>query len=278
MHSLTIRCLMALLLSPVVFCGQHLGQIPLSGQLEGQSSGEYSRLRVQLWDAGNRNAISEAHVNPVGSFEFSNAPTGIFEIRVLNWQGDTILSQSVTLPFSNILRLKVGSGSFAQARMPVSLARLQHKVPKKALNAYRHGREALTNGERETARIQLEAALRLDPQYFEAANDLGVLYLQDGRFSEAYEMFQRATTIDQGDAQAEANLAFVLLALKRFPEAEEAARSSIRADSLSSQARFLLAVSLLEQKKMPKAAMFHLSKAKDQFEPARKLWLRLAAK
>ena len=136
----------------------------------------------------------------------------------------------------------------------------------------------MARGERESARSRLEAAIGLDPQYFEVANDLGVLYLQDGRFSEAYEMFQRATTIDQGDAQAEANLAFVLLALKRFPEAEEAARSSVRADSLSGQARFLLAVSLLEQKKLPKEAMFHLAKAKDQFEPARKLWLRLAAK
>jgi tetratricopeptide (TPR) repeat protein len=91
-------------------------------------------------------------------------------------------------------------------------------------------------------------------------------------------MFQRATTIDQGDAQAEANLAYVLLALKRFPEAEEAARSSVRADSLSSQARYLLAVSLIEQRKLPKEVMFHLSKAKDQFEPARKLWLRLVDK
>ena len=180
--------------------------------------------------------------------------------------------------YLNTLHLKVGSASFGQSRIPVSLSRLQHKVPKKALHAYKQGRDALARGERESARSKLEAAIGLDPQYFEVANDLGVLYLQDGRFSEAYEMFQRATTIDQGDAQAEANLAFVLLALKRFPEAEEAARSSVRADSLSGQARFLLAVSLLEQKKLPKEAMFHLAKAKDQFEPARKLWLRLAAK
>ena len=278
MHSLLIQCRMALLLSPVVLFGQHFGQIPFSGQLEGQSSGDYSRLRVQLWDAGNHSALSEAHVSPVGSFEFSSAPTGIFELRVINWQGDTIFSKSVTLPYSNTMRVKIGSGSFAQARMPVSLTRLQHKVPKKAMNAHRDGREALSKGERETARINFETALRLDPQYFEAANDLGVLYLQDGRFSEAYEMFQRATTIDQGDAQAEANLAFVLLALKRFPEAEEAARSSVRADSLSSQARYLLAVSLIEQRKLPKEVMFHLSKAKDQFEPARRLWLRLVDK
>ena len=170
MHSVIFLCLMALLLSPVVF----LGQIPLSGQLEGQSCGDYSRLRFQLWDIGKHNASSETYLNPLGSFEFSSAPTGIFGLRVINWQGDTISTQSVTLTYINTLRLKMGSGSFAQARMPVSLL------------------------------------------------------------------------------------------------------TSVHADSLSSQARFFLAISLLEQKSLPKEAMFPLSNAKDQFEPARKLWLRLA--
>lgn len=278
MHSSIQQCLMALLLSPVVFFGQQVGHSTLSGQLEGQTPGDYSRMRVQIWDTATQNALHEAHVTPLGSFEFPDAPTGVFELHVVDWQGETVSNQSVILPYSNVLRLKMGSGSFGQARMPVSLSRLQHKVPKKAMKSFQEGRAALARGRRDDARIKLEDAIRLDPQFFEVANDLGVIYLQDGRFSEAYEMFQRATTIDPGDAQAESNLAYVLLALKRFPEAEEAARSSIRADSLSSKARFLLAVSLLEQKKSPKEAMFHLSKAKEEFEPARKLWLRLEAK
>jgi tetratricopeptide (TPR) repeat protein len=252
-------------------------QGPLSGQLEGLSANEYPRLRAQLRDLSAHSLIAESQVNPLGSFEFASAPSGTFELQIVNWQGDTVMRQSVSLPFSSVLRIKIGDGSAAQARIPISLTRLQHKVPKKAFQSYASARKALASSDRDVARRQFENSVKLDPMFFEATNDLGVIYLDAGRLSEAYEMFQRATTIDPGDPQAEANLAFVLLALRRFPEAEQAARSSVRSDSLSSRARFLLAVSLLEQRKSPKEALFHLSKAKEHFEPARKLFLRIEA-
>lgn len=123
------------------------------------------------------------------------------------------------------------------ARVPMSVARLQHKVPKKAMKEFEAFRRAMALKERADATAHLEACLRIDPQFFEAANDLGVLYLNAGRLSEA----------------------------------EDAARSSLRAN----RARYLLAVSLLEQKKSPSEVQFHLSKARNQFEPARVLLDRL---
>ena len=278
MHFKPLCCLMATLLNPInFFAQQNQMQAPLSGQLSVAGSSGYSQLRVQLWDAGGRNAIAEAHVNPMGAFEFAATPSGSFELRVVNWQGEVLHSRGVGLPYMGVLPVKFGAGESGQARIPISLTRLQHKVPKKALKAFAVGRDAMLKGDRAGARLKLEEAIRLDPQFFEAANDLGVLYLGEGRLSEAYEMFQRATTLDEGDPQAEANLAYVLLALHRFPEAEEAARTSVRADSLSSRARYLLAVSLLEQRKSRKEVLFHLTHAKEHFEPARKLLQQLTA-
>jgi tetratricopeptide (TPR) repeat protein len=286
MHFNYSRCLLALLLSPFALSSSLQGQpgfdqmqnqrfeIPLSGQLEGGSV-DYSRLRVQLWDQGRRNSLAETQVGLMGGFEFSAVPSGTYELRVVNWQGDPIHSEGVSVPNSGVLVLKLRGSAGPQARIPISLTRLQHKVPKKAHKAFVDARKSLIRGDRPKAMALFETAIRVDPQFFEAANDLGVMYLTDGRLSEAFEMFQRATTLDQGDPLAEANLAYVLLAMHRFPEAEEAARSSIRADSLSSRARYLLAVSLLEQRKSTKEVLFHLTQAKEQFEPARKLLIRL---
>jgi len=248
---------------------------PLSGQLECPGTRDYSRLRVQVLDAGGRTAIAESHVGPFGAFEIPGLPSGSFQLRVVNWQGEAVHVQGVSLPFNGQLPVKFGIGESAHARLPISLTRLQHKVPKKAMKSFNLAHAKIAQAHRDEARLLLEEAIRLDPQYFEAANDLGVMYLSDGRLSEAYEMFQRATILDEGDPKAEANLAYVLLALGRFREAEEAARSSVRADSLSGRARYLLAVSLLEQRKSAKEILFHLTRAKEGFEPARKLLQRL---
>jgi tetratricopeptide (TPR) repeat protein len=262
-------CLTALLLSPMGSFAQGSG---LSGQLEGTNS---ARLRLELWDQGRREAIAETFPSPVGSFDFRDVPSGIYELRVLSLSGDVIHSQQMSLPHFQALRVNLALGATSAARLPMSVMRLQHKVPRKAMKEYEAFRTAMTAEDRSEAAIHLEACLRLDPQFFEAANDLGVLYLHGGRLSEAYEMFLRATTIDPGDSRAEANLSYVLLSLRRFDEAEDAARSSLRADSLSARARYLLAVSLLEQRKSLQEVQFHLSQARDEFEPARKLLEKL---
>jgi tetratricopeptide (TPR) repeat protein len=271
MHFLAMWCLSALLLNPMPF------DTPLSGQIEMAGTHDYSRLRVQLLEFGGRSALREAPISAFGAFEIQAAPSGLLLLQIVNLQNEPIHTQSVTLPFQGVLVVKLPLAGNTPARMPISLARLRHNIPRKALHAYRNGRLAIAKNDIQLAKGHYEAAVRLDPQYFEAANDLGVIYLSEGRLSEAYEMFLRATTIDQGDPKAEANLAYALLAMHRFPEAEAAARSSVRADATSSQGRYLLAVSLLEQKKSSKEVMFHLGKAKDGFEPARKLYERLLA-
>ena len=251
--------------------------VPLSGQVESGTSTDYLRLRVQLWDMGCRNLIADANLNAFGAFDVQ-AASGSYELRIVNWLGAVLHSQSISIPHFQTLRIPLGDeAARGPARFPVSIARLQHKVPPKADKEYRNWLKSLGETDRPTGIAHLLKAIAIDPQFFEAANDLGVFYLQEKRLSEAYEMFQRASTIDAGDPKVEANLAYVLLLMHRYPEAEEAARSSVRVDSLSGRGRFLLAVSLLEQKKSLKEAMFHLTKARDQFAPAQKLLLRLEA-
>ncbi len=285
MNFLNSWSLRTLLLNPFVFSVLVWAQlwpddrrpflIPLSGQVESGATRDFSKMRVQLWGSGGRNVIAEANVNVFGAFDVQ-AVSGSYELRIVDWYGTLIHTQSVSIPYSLTLRISLGGEAVrGAARIPVSLTRLQHKVPKHAAKEYQAWRSSLPAKDQRGGIAHLEKAIGADPQFFEVVNDLGVLYLQEGRLSEAYDMFQRATGIDAGDPQAEANLAYVLLLMHRYPEAEEAARSSVRADAMSGRGRFLLAVSLIEQKKSLKEAQFHLAKARDEFEPARKLLLRL---
>ncbi len=256
--------------SPVALNPQ-MAATTLEGQIQASDTYDRSYLKVLIVDNSRRVIVAEAQVSVLGTFETSPIPSGIYELRVVNREGDVIRSTGIGIPYQNTLRIDLTNALANAPARPISLSRLQHKIPKKAQKAYFAAKDASEKGDKAKASVELEKAIALDPQFFEAANNLGVMYLTTGRLSEAYEMFQRATTIDSSDPLAEANLAYVLLAMNRFPEAEQAARASVRGDALSGRARFFLAVSLLEQNKGQKEAIFHLTKASAEFDPARKL-------
>jgi tetratricopeptide (TPR) repeat protein len=248
------------------------------GQIDVGPEVDPSRLKVVLYDPGRRALVAESSVTKLGGFEVRSAPAGMFELRVITLEGDVAYQTVVTVPSYNSMRIALRMPAATPASGgSISVFRLQHKVPKKALQAYAKAREHVVAQRREAAIGELEKALRLDPQFFEAANNVGVLYLQAGQLEKSFTAFQRAATIDPGDSLAESNLAYVLLHMQRFPEAEEAARASVRADGTSPRGHFFLALSLLEQRKGHKEAILHLTKVKDTFVPARNLLMQLKA-
>ncbi|MBM3760233.1 MAG: tetratricopeptide repeat protein [Acidobacteria bacterium] len=247
----------------------------LQGRLLTNDNVDPSQLRVVIVDTSRRSVVGEALINPMGNFDLNSVSGGVFELRIIDRAGDTVYATGVTLPQSIPLNINLRSRNVAATRRPMSIARLQHKIPKKAKQQFELAARLHQEQKLEDAVAALKQALTIDPQYFEAANNLGALYVKSGRYPQAFEMFHRATTIDASDPLAEANLAFVLLKMQRFPEAEDAARASVRSDSLSGRARFLLALSLLEQHKSRAEALFHLTRAKDDFEPASQLLTQL---
>ncbi len=181
-------------------------------------------------------------------------------------------SQSVQLPYGQNLIVKLGQTSSPGSTLPlISLNRLQHKIPNQAIREYIAAHEASHKGELNKAILHLQKAIKIDPDYFEAHNNLGVQWMREGNATEALSAFEHAIAIDATDSLAETNLSVALLTLGRFPEAEAAARAGLQGDGLSARARLYLALSLLEQNKARKEALFHLSKASSQLEPARKL-------
>lgn len=251
---------------------------PLSGQIIANPSSDLHHLLVQIVDPSGNKIAAEATPNLFGSFDLPSLPNGLYELRVINRVGVLVHTMSISLPYANTIEIRlVPANSSVGSGHPASLSRMQHKIPKKAQREFDLAQRASAKGSKQQAILHFEKALAIDPLYFEALNNLGVQFARLSQFEQACQLFTRATVIDPADPLAEMNLAFTLLSLHRFPEAEQAARASLRSDSLSPRARFYLAISLLEQNKAKKEALFHLAKAADTFEPAKKLLAQLHA-
>ena len=113
-------------------------------------------------------------------------------------------------PVYTTVFLRPFTGKSTTAPGVVDVRGMEVNVPKDAVAAYEAGLKALTDGQTETAITELKRALKLSPHYLRALNDLGVLYLQLNRLSEAAELFAQAVKLDENFYLARLNLGVVL--------------------------------------------------------------------
>jgi tetratricopeptide (TPR) repeat protein len=95
--------------------------------------------------------------------------------------------------------------------------------------------------------LHLAEAARLDPNYLEAQAQLGVVYVQTGRASEALDCFERALAIEPNSAALNITKAGALLMLGRSQEAEQAARRALQLAPASIEASYILGMALFDQ-------------------------------
>jgi Flp pilus assembly protein TadD len=84
--------------------------------------------------------------------------------------------------------------------------------------------EALSRGEFDTAEAQLEAVVRLAPQFVGAHGNLGVLKRRRGDTSGALDAYRTALTLEPHNPSILANLASLYIGMGRFREAQAALR------------------------------------------------------
>jgi tetratricopeptide (TPR) repeat protein len=110
----------------------------------------------------------------------------------------------------------------------VSLYELQHKPPANARVLVSKANSMLKHGQyAETVKTMLQA-LAADPDYWEAANDLGCAYLKLGQQRSAQEAFQRAIDIDPENAIAYTNMGMSALVEGDYKLAKQSALSALR--------------------------------------------------
>src|SRR6266568_1578346 len=111
---------------------------------------------------------------------------------------------------------------------PVPAVRL--KIPRKANDEYHKAETALRKNDAETARLHLNQAIALYPNYDLAYFALGKLETDAGHREAARQYFEQAVKLNDAFAEAQRELAKILLAEKDYAGAETALLASLRSD------------------------------------------------
>lgn len=228
-----------------------------------------SAMTIELTDL-NRNHVGSGIVSSNGECEISSVPPGTYRVIVLGGRGEILREDVVAVN---------GFGAPVQIRMPekkverpvsgvISVQRLQHKVPKKARKEYERAEDAMEKGDVEKSIRHLEKAVRLDPEYVEALNNLGARYMRLNQHEKAVASFQAAIELDPSATVVQQNLAAALIAVGDPKSAELTIRRSLE-QSNNVKGRYLLGLALYQQKQYDQETVDLLQSCEDQFPNAR---------
>ncbi len=151
----------------------------------------------------------------------------------------------------------------------ITLHQLAHEAPGKAMKEYQRALKAEDRGDRQAAIEHLQKAIRIDPEFCAARNDLGANYLFTNHIDLAIEQLNKTIAIDPHAAMPYSNLAVAFLMQNRLDDAERAARQEVDLDRAGTRGRLLLGISLVLQKKFTAEAEQSLRKAAADFPQAR---------
>lgn len=130
----------------------------------------------------------------------------------------------------------------------ISVKQLQHKIPKEAVKEFQRALQLSRAGEHEKAAAGLEAALRRDPEFASAENQLGVEYSYLERWEDAELAFRRVTDIEPASWMGHYNLALILYSRGDMPEAEQYTRRALALSNESPRIHLLLGELLVMRK------------------------------
>lgn len=150
----------------------------------------------------------------------------------------------------------------------ISLGRLQHAPPPKALRQLVRAQEAFSEGRFDDGVKRLEQAIEIHPNFIEARNNLGVQYAKSGRWTEAAAQFERAAELDPAAPTPHLNLAMALQELGQMDAAVANAEEAVRLAPQDLSSHYSLGAILATQRRRLGDAVEHLSLAESEFPKA----------
>jgi tetratricopeptide (TPR) repeat protein len=130
------------------------------------------------------------------------------------------------------------------------------EVSRKALRAFEQASKESAGGSPAKAIVYLQQAIREQPNYFEAYNNLGVQHQKLRQWKEAIQAFQRAIELRPNSAKAHVNLAAIYLEQGQAQQALESLEAARKAEPASAQVHLLLGQLYLKKQDYLKAQEF----------------------
>ncbi|HUL14548.1 MAG TPA: tetratricopeptide repeat protein [Terriglobales bacterium] len=145
----------------------------------------------------------------------------------------------------------------------VSVVDLEAKYPPQVKAEFDAGQKAEAKGDTTAAIEHYRAALKLAPDFYQAHNNLGGLYIKKGELIPAEKELRRALELNPKSAQADFNLGNVLYLTGRDAEAKTALEDGLTHSPASAMGRYFLGCVLTRMKEF--------GPAEDQLKSAREL-------
>jgi tetratricopeptide (TPR) repeat protein len=196
--------------------------------------------------------INSAYADSDGRFGFYALPDGLYSI-VIDDENYTRVEQQVilnlaisTTAFARITLTKISkeknsNSSRTNGANPdiVDQADFVRKFPKNAVKEYEKGLRARVN-DPNGAVSHFHKAVEIAPEFYQAHNELGRIYLSRSEFGKAEQEFSTAVRLNQSDSQGHLNLANVYLLTKEYEKAYREVNDGLRKEPNSAVGYFVL--------------------------------------
>jgi len=143
------------------------------------------------------------------------------------------------------------------------------RIPAKAIKEFDRSMKAFDAGDFRGAANHLEKAAKIAPDFVQAHNNLGSMYINLKEYDRAVTELQRTIALRPNLETPYHNLAMVMILLDRLPEAEVAARQVLELQPQQSDARFTLGRILVMRKQYTTEAVRLLTDASPEIPAAR---------
>jgi tetratricopeptide (TPR) repeat protein len=218
------------------------GQISSDGPIPGS-------VTVELVGPGSGGTIS-ASMEGAGGFEFHGVAPGAYTLRLTGAAGTVVYEEPLFVNggYQNLsIQVPAKSKTAGSSDATVSIRQLQHKVPAEAQKEFSKGSAASTKGDQTRALDHFQKAVRLDPEFADSFNGMGISFAALGQLPQAAEQFQKAIDLVSDHPGAAANLSIVLCRLQRYHDAVEMARRALKLNPGLLKLRYVLGISLVNE-------------------------------
>ena len=190
--------------------------------------------------------LQEAAPTQEGLVRFTVCSRAVYRIRVTGPDIEEVTTDALRADRGDrlvniVLHPKVSKEQRKALKASISASRL--RVPKKAQKALDKGNAALKKGKLDVAKAQFEKALHIYPQFDEAQNNLGIVYINQGQRELARAAFLRSIHANDRYAPALVNLAKLAFDDKQYSDASRYSKQALVSEPLSPAALFLAAES-----------------------------------
>ena len=254
--------------------GQQGSRSTISGFVFDDARRPLPQVVVEL--KGEFSTLGRVKTDGSGRYFFGGLPQGRYTVRAMPL-GTPFAEQSEDIEIAGLgvlgqlLAENVQKDIYLKPRKASNSARLQNtvvfaqEVPKPAEALYKQAVSDLDGQRIQLGVENLEKAINTFPNYFDALQRLGGVWLSQGRFDEASVVFAKAVTVNDRCFDCWFGQSYSQYSIRKYPESVISGEKATALKPDSMEANLLLGMAYRSTKNFPKSETFlkHASKISD---------------